>query len=111
MYGWFGTGKTNNGLAYIPTYESDPFVCECAAHEPDQIHRSGRVTQCSWYQLATSNLDALTEKGEQLQENIKARARVRAHGRLAFTLQASGYKGSKHPKALERAAKERDALR
>lgn len=108
MWGW--AIKHNDGLAYVPEGEPDSFVCECAYSEPDQSHSQGSSETCDWYSRVSYNLTVLTEKGKQLQENKETANRARAHRRLAMKLQAAGYKGSKHPKALERASKERDQL-
>jgi len=109
-YGPYGVCASNSGLAHVPVGEPDAFVCECVYYETTNRHNQVRQGTCGWFSQLSYDLSILTVKGRTIPENFVTATRARAHRRLAMTLQAAGYKGSTHPKALERASKERDQL-
>lgn len=81
-----------------PGPEYDPYVCACQIKE--QLENGVYVPillKCDWYRTASA-----------ISGHVAA---ANSHMKFAMTLQAGGYKGSTHPKALERATKERDRLR
>lgn len=102
---------TNNGLVRLVEDEPDAFTCSCRALEPTHPQLPSKVQFCYWYEESQRRLDNLTAKAQAILENLKSEKQVRRHLRLAMTLQASGYKGSSHPKAIARASSERDSLR
>ena len=111
MFGYpFYRRPTNDGVAPIDIVEPDPFICACEVSVPTRTEPKGKVKHCWWYEKSRKSLDNLTAKGKALPENVSSDSRVSKHLRLAMKLQAAGYKGSTHPKAMEHAAKERDSL-
>lgn len=110
MWGWYGAASLDDGVAYVDSVETDAFICFCQVTDPTRTQPKGELETCYWYRTSRANLDKLSSKGKALAENISSELRVRQHMRLAMKLQASGYKGSQHPRAMEHAAKERDRL-